>query len=391
MSAAGTDDDGTLRSSRTAVTVLFVLAGTVMGSWAGRIPSVREQIGVGDGMWGLIILAAPIGSLLSLITVTRLVTVTGARRLAVPGAVGLLVLAPISALSVNAGMLAVCLFVQGLSQGLLFSPMNALAVRVERAYRRSILSSFHGWFSIGQLTGGLLGVLAGALLLAPSLQLAVGNVVLAGLLLATARSLPDDRPTGPPVRTAKTSRTSVLTRQLVLLAAIGFLSGVNEGAATQWSALYSVSAGASIAVGSLTLVCFSLAIAAVRLRGDRLVQRWGQIRFLQASGLFAALGMATALSIGTVPAALAGFAALGLGSGCIVPVVTSLAGNQPDVPSARGVALASLGSWPAFLLGPPVIGFLAEAVGLRWGLGVIVVSALGISLLAGRVRVAPGR
>ena len=90
--------------------------------------------------------------------------------------------------------------------------------------------------------------------------------------------------------------------------------------------------------------------------------------------------------VGTVPAALIGFACVALGSGCIVPTVMTLAGNQPSVPSAKAVALISLGEWPAFLLGPPLIGLLAEVAGLRAGLVVIVVGAALILVLAGFVR-----
>ena len=176
------------------------------------------------------------------------------------------------------------------------------------------------------------------------------------------------------------------TPQLVLLAAIGFLTSINEGGAVQWSAQYTVTLGGSIALGSLTLVGYSLAIAGVRLVGDRIVERIGRRLFLQLSAGFAALGLGIALLVGTVPAALVGFACVGIGSGCIVPTVMTLAGNQPTVPSAKAVALISLGEWPAFLLGPPVIGGLAEVLGLRGALGVIVLGALAVVLLATFVR-----
>ena len=379
-----------LRRQRIAVAVLFVLAGTVMGGWQGRIPSVRAQLGVGDGEWGLIVLGMPVGTLLSLLVLQRVVTRTGARRPALLGAAILLVIAPLAAASQTTPVIVVSLAVMGMAVGMLFGPMNALAVEVERGYGRSILSSFHAWFSGGQFAGGLLGVLAGVVNLAPALQLAASCVVLAALLLATLRSLPDtqrgpvltpDEGVAPPQR----SRAS-WTPQLVILAAMCFLTSINEGGAAQWSAQYTVVLGGNIALGSLTLVCYSLAIAAVRLVGDRIVGRLGRRRFLQLSAGVAAVGLGVALVVGTVPAALIGFACLGLGSGCIVPTVITLAGNQPGVPTAKAVALINLGEWPAFLLGPPVIGGLAELVGLRGALGVIVAGAVAIVVLAAFVR-----
>lgn len=376
--------------------MLFVLAGAVMGGWAGRIPSVREQLGVSDGEWGLIVLASPVGVLVSLLLLSRVITATGARRPSLIGAAVMLVMMPLAALASTPLVLVGCLLVIGLGTGLLFGPMNALAVEVERGYGRSILSSFHFWFSGGQFLGGMLGVLAGLLALSPAVQLAASNLMLAALFLATARFLPDTRrstedapevheplsslPQPDAERTPRRKRS--WTPQLVLLAAISFLTSINEGGAVQWSAQYSVSLSGSIALGSLTLVCYSLAIASIRVVGDRIVGRLGRRRFLQLSAGLSVVGLGTGLLLGNVTGAMIGFACLGVGSGCIVPTVMTLAGNQPTVPTAKAVALISLGEWPAFLLGPPVIGGLAELFGLRGGLGVIVLGAASIVVLA---------
>lgn len=382
------------RRARLAVSVLFLLAGAVMGGWAGRIPSLRDQLGVSDGEWGLIVLGGPIGVLLSLLVLTRVITRTGSRLPSIVGAAGMLVLAPLGALSTTTGSMFGCLLVLGLAQGLLFGPMNALAVEVERGYRRSILSSFHFWFSGGQFLGGVVGVLAGVWRLSPAIQLAASSLVLGLVYLVTLRFLPDsergparvqaDEPTAARRGSKRSAR--VWTPQIVLLAGIGFMSSINEGTSVQWSALYAVSLGGGIAIGSVSLVCYSLSIAVVRLVGDRIIEVVGRRRFLLLSATVSAVGMGIALAVGTVPAALVGFACVGIGSGCVVPAVMTLAGNQPSVPSAKAVALISLGEWPAFLLGPPLIGGLAELFGLRGALGVIVLGALLIVVLAGFVR-----
>ncbi len=383
-----------LRRARLAVSVLFVLAGAVMGGWAGRIPSVRDQLGVSNGEWGLIVLAAPVGVLVSLLVLSRVIDRTGARTPCLAGAAGMLVLVPIAALATAPWLLIVCLLVLGLAQGLLFGPMNALAVEVERGYRRSIISSFHFWYSGGQFLGGLLGVAAGMLDVSAALQLAASSLLLAALFLLTQRFLPDTHRAGSaapapdesPAAPAPRSGVRTWTPQLLLLAAIALLTSVNEGGAVQWSALYSVELGGGVALGSLTLVGYSLAIAAARLVGDRVVEAIGRRRFLQLSAAISVLGLGVGLLTGTVVGALIGFACLGVGSGCIVPTVMTLAGNQPAVPSATAVALISIGQWPAFLLGPPIIGGLAELVGLRAALAVVVLSAAAIVVLASFVR-----
>ncbi len=376
------------------MSVLFVLAGAVMGGWAGRIPSVRDQLGVSNGEWGLIVLAAPIGVLASLLVLSRVIDRTGARTPSVAGAVGMLVLVPIGALATEPWLLIVCLLALGLAQGLLFGPMNALAVEVERGYRRSIISSFHFWYSGGQFLGGLLGVAAGMLQFSAALQLAASSLLLAALFLVTLRFLPDTQRAGSdasvlpdsPEAAPPRSGLRTWTPQLLLLAGIALLTSVNEGGAVQWSALYSVELGGGVALGSLTLVCYSLAIAAARLVGDQVVETIGRRRFLQLSAAISVLGLGIGLLTGTVAGALIGFACLGVGSGCIVPTAMTLAGNQPGVPSATAVALISIGQWPAFLLGPPIIGGLAELFGLRAALAVVVLSAAAIIVLASFVR-----
>jgi len=291
----------------------------------------------------------------------------------------------------------------------LSTPMNTLAVEVERRYERPIMCSFHACFSLGQLGGGLAGVLAASVGIAPALQLTVTNTMLAGALLATVRWLPDDRPAAVEGRPAGTrgprsavggptgsaagsvaprgSGLRTLTPQLALLAGIALLTSINEGAAVQWSAQYgAVTLAAGAGIGALTFSCFSVAMTTSRLFGDRIVNRLGRARFLRFSALLAAAGMAVGLLVGTTTSAFVAFALLGAGSACIVPTVVGLAGNQPGIPAGRGVAAVSFGQWPAYLIGPPIIGAVAGLVGLRSALGVLVIAALAIAVLAGRVR-----
>jgi len=387
---------------------LFLLLGSVMGSWAGRIPSVRGEMGLTDAQWGLVILASPIGTFITLTLVARIIPRTGARRLAIPGAIAVLCVVPITAATDRVWALTVALLAQGLSSALLSTPMNTLAVEVERRYQRPIMSSFHACFSLGQLGGGLVGVLAASAGVGPALQLTVTNAVLATALLSTARWLPNDRPDAaerelaelvkasgthdegadePAPATPRGSRLRSLTPQLLLLAGIALLTSINEGAAVQWSAQYgAVTLAAGAGIGALTFSCFSIAMTTSRIFGDRIVNRLGRVRFLRYSALLAATGMAAGLLIGTTASAFVAFALLGAGSACIVPTVMGLAGNQPGIPAGRGVAAVSFGQWPAYLIGPPIIGAVAGLVGLRSALGMLVVAALAIAVLVGRVR-----
>ncbi|MTD15462.1 MFS transporter [Nakamurella sp. YIM 132087] len=373
------------RAARAAVAVQFATMGCITGSWAGRIPTVRAQTGLDDAGWGLATVAGTIGSLLSMVLVLTLIGRVGPRRTATAGAVLLVVDAPLLAAAHHPAHLVIGLLVQGVATGLLAPAMNAQAVVVEREYRRRIMSGFHACFSLGQLTGGLIGAVSARLGVVPTVQLAVTGAVLLVLLLISRGRLPAD----PPTRPAETRRRlrARFTPQLTLLAVIALLASVNEGSAVQWSAQYT--AGTLLAgggAGALTFSAYSVSMVLARAVGDRVVGRLGRRRFLVCSELLVATGMTTGLLLGSVTGAVIAFVALGLGSACIVPTVMGLAGNQPGTTAGEGVSVVSLGQWPAFLIGPPLIGAVAGLIGLRGALGVLVVAALAIVLLARFVR-----
>ncbi len=382
-----------LRRARRCVIALFVLMGTTTGSWAARIPGVRDQLRISDVQWGLANIGATAGSLVSLIVVLAVVVRTGPRRLALTGGTLLLFAAPLAASSTSVVPLVSALVLQGLATGLLAGPMNAQAVEVERRYGRRIMSSFHACFSLGQLAGGLLGTLASNVGVRPALQLAGSGVLLGVLLLSTFRGLPPDRHSqrsaaaGPSGRSPLRSR---FTPQLLLLAVIALLASINEGSAAQWSAQYTANAlGAGAAAGAATYTCYTIAMTLSRSTGDRFVNRLGQRRFLQLSETLVVVGFGTCLLAGTPVAAGIGFAVLGLGSGCIIPSVMGLAGSQSGLPAGRGVAVVSFGQWPAFLIGPPLIGAVAGLVGLRVALFTLVVASALIVVLSSWIRSSP--
>ena len=373
-----------VRRARRSVIALFVLMGTTTGSWAARIPGVRDQLHIGDAQWGLATVGATVGSLVALIVVMAVVVRTGPRRLALTGGTLLLFTAPLAAGSTSIAPLVSALALQGLATGLLAGPMNAQAVEVERLYGRRIMSSFHAFFSLGQLAGGLLGTLASHLGIRPATQLAGSGVVLGVLLLSTFRGLPQDRRGPRPARSEpRRPLRGRFTPQLLLLAIIALLASINEGSAAQWSAQYTAhTLGAGAAAGAATYTCFTIAMTLSRSAGDRWVNRLGQRRFIRVSEALVVVGFGSCLLAGTPLAAGIGFALLGLGSGCIVPSVMGLAGNQPGLPAGKGVAVVSLGQWPAMLVGPPLIGAIAGLVGLRDALFTLVVAAALIVVLS---------
>ncbi|MCZ2830601.1 MFS transporter [Modestobacter sp. VKM Ac-2986] len=374
------------RRSRVSVCLLFAALGLTQGSWAARIPDVRDQLaGMTDARWGVLTVSMTAGSLLALAVTFLLVRRTGARRLSRIGVAVLLVDAPLLAASSSTPALVAGLVAQGFAGNLLAMAMNAQAVQVERGYARRIMSGFHATYSGGQLAGGVLGTVAAGAGVSPAVQLTGTGLLLTAALLATLGWAPPDAGAAPTAAGGRPLRRR-LSPQLLLLAAIGLMVSINEGAASQWSATYTSHAlDAGPAAGAATFSCFSVAMLVSRLAGDRVVQRVGQRAFLTWSSLVAAAGVGLAVGVGTPAAAFVGFALLGIGSGCVAPTVYGLAGNQPHLSAGEGVAVAALAQWPAFLLGPPLIGALAGAFGLRAALLLLVLTSLAIAVCSRRV------
>ncbi|MGW0336293.1 MFS transporter [Streptomyces sp. NPDC003011] len=375
---------GALRA-RLSVCLVFVIMGTTMGGWSARIPEVRHSVGLDDAAWGLANTASTAGDLVSLGVVTVLIGRVSVRRLSLVGAALVLANAPLMASATTTVALVVGLATWGFAANLLSTPMNAQAVEVERRYGRPLLSTFHACFSFGVLGGGVLGMAAVSVDVAPGVQLAVSSVLLGALLLVWGRWLPDDAELPRRKGGFRERVRHRFTPRLLLLGAIGFLMSFVEGSTNQWSALYAadfLDAGGTLAAATYT--GFAVATATARMVGDRAVSRLGHRRFLRLSSLTAALGAVIVVAWAQPVAALAGFVVLGLGVACVLPSVFGLAGKQPGLTAGEGVSVVVMGQWPGFLLAAPVIGVLADLTNLRIALGTLVLSTLCVALLSGR-------
>jgi MFS family permease len=360
--------------ARLAVTSLFVAHGVLFGTWVARIPAVQDELDLGEGELGVALLFVTLGAVLAMPVAGWIVAREGSRLTARQAVVVFAALLPVVALAPSLVLLALALLLFGAAAGALDIAMNAHGVEVERRYGRPILSSFHAGWSFGGLVGAGVGALAawagvGLLLHFAVVALAVG----AGGLLASALLLPAgaDRPESPP-------RLARPPRRLVALALLAFCGLFAEGAAADWSAVYlagPLDAGAGLA--ALGFAAFSVAMAGFRLLGDTLTTRWGPVALMRRGGLLAGGGLAAALVIRHPAAALAGFICMGAGLAAVVPVAFRAAGSLPGVPAGAGIAALTTVGYTAFLVGPPVIGFVAEVAGLPLALG-IVVALLGV-------------
>ncbi|GGP92540.1 MFS family permease [Actinomadura coerulea] len=374
----------TLARARVAVTLAFAAHGLLGAAWVARIPQIKEHLGLSEGAMGVALLGAPVGVVAAVRFAGRIIGRWGSRATTIAaGAAGALALVPLG-LSWNLGGLILSLLLMGASLGLMDVAMNAQGVAVERGYGRPLMSGLHGSYSIGTLLAALAGAAAAHAGVPVAPHLAVAAALLIALLAFGCRGLLDrsaDELPAPAEDAPAPSRSP--RRPLVLLGVIGLCSFVGEGAMADWSAIYlRENLGTGPGVAGLGYAGCAVAMTVGRLTGDQVVARFGPVPVLRGGSLVAALGLGLGLAAGDPTAAVAGFTLFGLGVAVVAPVTFSAAGNVPGVPPAAGISRVTGVGYLGLLGGPPVIGFVAQGVGLAWALAVPVALVGLIVLLA---------
>ena len=370
---------------RVATSAMFFLNGLVLATWVVHIPDVRDALHLSDAQVGTAILGLAVGALLSMPPTGRWIARYGSAAVTRFFALLLCAALPLPFLAGNLAALFVALALLGLGNGAMDVAMNAQGVAVEHSLGRPVMSGFHAWFSLGNLSGALLG--GGVLALGwPALghALLLTLLTVAGVLWAGTRLLPasaDQQPDLAAAAAAPAPRrrlTALRPGRLVLgVGLLCFLGMLGEGASADWSGLYY--RDVLHAAGGLTglgYAAFTLAMTAGRIWGDRWRSRFGAARLVVGSGVLSGAGVLLALLSHAAPAATLGYGLAGLGVANIVPVLYGAAGRAL---SAQGIAQVATLGYLGFLAGPPLIGWVSHGLGLRAGLGVIALSLLAVA------------
>ena len=369
-----------LSSPRAAVAAAFLIHSTVSGTWAPRLPAIKESLGLSDGELG----TALVGLAIGLVAGTRLAGAPidrfGSRPVMRAGFPLLAATLLLPGLAGNGLALFGSLLVLGVASGALDVAMNAQGIEVERVLRRPILSGLHGLWSVGLGIGAAVAAGAAAIGADPLEHFAVVAAVLAVLSVVFLRGL---LPAHDQVREASHEAEPPDVRwtwALLLLGVIAFCSFVGEGSASDWSAVYMTQElGTSEALGAVAFAAFAVTMAAARFAADPLRTRLGNVPLVRGGSLIAAAGLGAGLLIHEPWAGIAGFALLGLGLAAVVPIAFSAAGDLDPRATGRLVGRVATIGYVGSVAGPIMIGWLAEATSLRTALGLVVLLALVIA------------
>lgn len=376
---------------RWAVAAMFAANGMVMGAWAPQIPLLLPRHDITEFTLGLLILVLGIGAVLSMLFAGRLIGRFGSVKVLRAFALSASVALPLVVFAPSLSVLVPAMALLGALIGCMDVSMNANAVEIERRLGRAIMSSSHGFWSLGGFVGGS----SGAWIIAhwgAEVQATIVAVVSAAMVLLAMPLLRGEPVTSTPA-TEDRPKSSLLPKApgLWLLGAMALFSMVPEGAVLDWAALYlQQELGSDVFRSGLAFAFFSGAMAIMRFAGDGVRNRFGAVRTLRYSGFIAAAGLLGASAAPNDIIAIACFCVSGLGVANMVPIMFSAAGNYPGLPSGAAISAVTMVGYAGILVAPASIGFVAEAIGFRVTYATLSLLLIVVALLATRTAGADG-
>ncbi|EOR96573.1 Membrane protein mosC [Arcticibacter svalbardensis MN12-7] len=347
----------------------FLVCGLGVSCWAPMVPFAKERLALNDADLGLLLLLLGLGAIIMMPVSGVISAKFGSRKVILVGALLIAAMLPLLMLTTSVFTMAVVLFFFGSGMGLIDAAMNAHGVQVQNAYGKPIMSSLHGLYSVG----GLLGALGIGLLMKWGLTpmwAAIGvSIILLLIIGINYKSLFDkqtERTIIDEINTVKTETNSKaklwFNSRVLFIGMMCFIAFLSEGAVLDWSAVFlQNNRGVSKEMSGTGYASFSVAMAVMRLFGDRIISRLNGRIVVIGGGLVAALGMALAIFTPWVATALMGFVLWGLGMANIVPIFFSEGGRLKNVPATIAIpAITTLG-YAGLLTGPAMLGLISNA------------------------------
>ncbi len=363
--------------------MLFLVDGTVFGTWAALIPSFQDRFVLSAGQLSWALVGIVIGAMVSMPVAGQLTFGLGSKRicvaagLAFPGCLLALMLAP------NFGFLIAAATLFGVCKGLMDISINAQGIAVENALGKPVISSFNGFWSFGGLAAA--AAVSFALHRGLKVPLLIGSIaVLLMTMTATVQKylLHEERVTDASERPAPWAPPN---KRLLWLAAMAFLALFSEGVLLDWSAVYAHTVShVSLATAPVAFAAFSICMAVGRFTGDLFTAKWGTLASLRLSAALMISGMTVAILWQTWIATLSGFMVVGFGIANLVPIIFRAAGQAHELGAGPGVAVVSTLGYTGFLCGPPVVGVIAAFAGLPAAFCLVIVFGFVLAVVGKR-------
>lgn len=379
--------DFTAARGRWAVATYFATNGFIMGAWAPQIPLLLPRHHITATTLGLLILLLGAGAVAAMLFAGKWIARHGSARTARLFGLATVPMLPLVVFAPSLWLLAPIMIVMGAVLGCMDVSMNANAVAVERRLGRAIMSSSHGFWSLGGFVGGLAGSFVIAKFGPEAQALLVAAIALAAVLLAGPHLIAEAP--HPAETAAPAHRLFPRDAGLWILGFMALSCMMPEGAVLDWAALYlSRELGADLFRAGLGFAFFAGAMAVMRFAGDTLRNRFGAVKTLQTSGLISALGLFGGALAPNDVIAIASFGCAGLGIANMVPILFSAAGNHPGLPAGTAISTVTMVGYAGILVAPSTIGFVADHIGFRITYAALALLLLLVSTLAHRAAAA---
>jgi MFS family permease len=348
----------------------FAIYSFAMGNIFPRLGDVQLQMGVTTGQLGLGLIGAPLGTLIALTFATPFLDRIGYRAALLVGIPAVALLYAVAVQAPDPLTFFMLLVPVGLVVGCVEIIVNIEADRVEHLVGYRIMNRSHAFWSIGFFSAGLAGAFVASLGISPQLHLALNvPVVVAAMALCLWNFHP--APPRPGGTTAPAPRFASPTKAILILVVVTLPAMILEGASMDWSAIYMRDVfGVSPFLAGIAVACFAASQALMRFFADGFVDRYSPASVARVL-LVVLLAGCLIVSLSPWPyLSLAGFAAMGMGTSAIFPLAMSAAAQRKDRSAALNISALAQFSFMMFLLGPPLLGYVGETLGIRTAFGI---------------------
>jgi MFS family permease len=369
---------------RWAVSMFYFGMGLSFATWASRIPDIKTSLQLSDGQLGTVLFAIPLGQLLIMPFSGKLVTRFGSNRVLIFSLLFYVFSLISLGLAETTWQLSLGLFIFGIFGNLANIAVNTQGVYTEALYKKTIMSSFHGMWSLAGFIGALIGLGMLWLHLTPFEHFTIVSGIVVLLIFLNFKLLIKAKET---LKAEKKKLFSKPDSTLIWLGVIGFCCMASEGVMFDWSGVYFKDVikapGALVILGYTS---FMITMASGRFFGDYLILLYGKKLVLKIGGIMISTGLLTAVVFPFIIPSVIAFMLVGFGVSTIVPTVYSVAGKNTTVPAGEALTIVSSVSFLGFLMGPPLIGYIAEISSLRYSFAFIGIFGFFIAFMVTKIK-----